>query len=63
VGPRSQFGSCGEEKNLAFAGNKILAFQPIAHHCTKREIQIRIRCISAINDPQYHVTKTFEKSM
>jgi hypothetical protein len=57
VGPRSQFGCCGEEKNLASAGNKFLAFQPIAHHCTKRDIQIHIKCISAINEHQTMLQK------
>jgi hypothetical protein len=47
-GPQSQSGCCGEEKNLAPAGNRTPAFQPIAHRYTSCTVTIPW---NLLNDP------------
>jgi hypothetical protein len=47
-GPQSRAGRCGEEKNLAPAGNKTPAVQPIACRYTDSEKRIKYTSILAV---------------
>jgi hypothetical protein len=42
VGPKSRSGCCGEEKNLAPAGNRTPAVQPVVGRCADYAIPARV---------------------